>query len=104
MRKGDIITIRATVVSDHEPSKEKLYVRPFGHYDNIFVGAEYAKMEIPFFQKLDRVVTSTGHHGEVIATFDDQVWVRADNGCLDTYDATTLVLSPEGREEVSAAA
>ena len=100
-RTGDIITIKASVTSDsYDPTK--LYVRPFGHHADVFVAIEAAEMLYPFFKARDRVVgKETGFHGEVVATFDDQCWVRFDSGSLATILANDLTI--EEREQEAAA-
>ena len=92
-RKGDVITIRATVV-DGRPSEsipDKIYVEPFGHHANIFVSADAVELVHRFFAPRDRVThRDNGFAGEVVATFDDQCWIHFDSGTLATVYANDL--------------
>jgi hypothetical protein len=110
MRKGDIVTIKATVTTfghgaeTDGPFAGKLRVQPFGHYDNIYVSADAVEMLTPFFEKNDPVVTPHQLRGSVIGTFDDHVWVRLNNGNLETHLAQDLSREyPEAASDAQAA-
>ncbi|KQS84303.1 hypothetical protein [Rhizobium sp. Leaf383] len=102
-RQGDIVTVRATVSSDDSYDPDRAYVRPFGSHTDIFVSLDATEMLYPFFKVRDRVVgKETGFAGAVVATFDDQCWVRFDSGSLATIQATDLVLEEQKNMEVAA--
>lgn len=106
-RKGDIVTIRATIVSG-EPTASmpaSLYVEPHGHHTNIFVDAKHVEMVTPFFKIGERVRKKLHPEitGTVVATLDNDCWVDLDLGRRGTIKATELEPDPKGELHVVAA-
>ncbi|WP_454287208.1 hypothetical protein [Rhizobium arsenicireducens] len=95
MRKGDIITVKATVIYPNDPKgavPEKICVRPFGHHSEIYVNLDATVLMLPFFVMGDRVRKRYKPEitGTVVATFDDDCWVDLDRGNRRTIPATDL--------------
>lgn len=96
-RKGDIVAIHGIVEFDFDPAANpgtslegKVSIRPHGHYSNIYVSADLAKIVRPHFIQGDIVVLGNADHGEVVATHEDMVWVKGADGGLDTWPATDI--------------
>lgn len=93
-RKGDIVTITATIQRKFDPATEdSIFLEPTGHYANIFVKPEFVRMLRPFFALGDEVVVKrSGERGQVIGTFDNSTWVRLYSGHMTTENAGKLEL------------
>ncbi|MBD9544312.1 hypothetical protein IB276_33235 [Ensifer sp. ENS04] len=105
-RKGDVVTVKAVVALVHSEDG-KIYLRPEGHYQDIFVDSDAVTMVQPYFAAGERVQkksdkpegsrrhTWTPIRGTVVAMSEDAVWVKFDNGKHGTVPAVELEPSTE---------
>lgn len=98
-RKGDIVTVKATIQANFDGSQ--VFLRPYGHYTDIFVDPEVVTMVQPYFapgervQKKERNVGAHHIRGTVVAISEDSVWVKFDHGKHGTVPAVELEPSTE---------
>ena len=105
-RKGDIVTVKAVVALANTEGGQ-IYLRPYGHYTDIFVDPEAVTLTQPYFAPGERVQKRMempeGHRrqkpvlvrGTVVAMSEDSVWVKFDHGKHGTVPAVELEPSTE---------
>lgn len=79
-RKGDIVTVRATVRCGSDIAGDGRISLDLG-YSGVTVDAADLRLAVPHFDIGDVVVIGdTGHRATVLGTCADHVWVRTEDG------------------------
>jgi hypothetical protein len=94
-RKGDVLTIRATVKHDVDPGEDTVYVS-FRKYDDTSV--DLAAVVGIFCRhwvagEKVRLISDNEILGQIIATDDTSVWVKlSEDGSFKTFNANQIEL------------
>ncbi|KQW30803.1 hypothetical protein ASE36_00420 [Rhizobium sp. Root274] len=104
-RKGDIVTVHATIADDEYQGDDKVWgdggpkvrLELVGHYEKLFVPKTSVQLVTPHFNVGDRVGFKLENEepspqGKVKAVVDGYVWVKLDNEAMQTFPAKDTVL------------
>ena len=100
-RKGDIVTIQGTVMANYTPGiaadgqPALVRVRPYSHYETIYLDPQHVVVEVPYFESGDQVIVRNVGAATVIATDFDTLWCRDIDGNRHSVYASDVHLAPE---------
>lgn len=102
-RKGDIVSVLATVKHDADDSKERLFLDVNGSHETLWLKPHEVTLVAPNFQVGDGVIWEDGL-GEILAISGDHAWIEYGNGNYCTRMLGSIKRSasqPEGEVDAT---
>lgn len=90
LREGDVVRVRATVITDPPGGRGPSLDFGFAHFAIYAAGFHVVEIEKPNFQVGDRVIAD-GHPGVILAVWPDGelLWVKPDGGSKRPWTVET---------------